>query len=173
MQGCAVSPSSTRGESDARRAIAVADSLREQSEFAHAAEAYTLVAGRYPSSNVYPRAVRNAGFLLASPANSARDDSAAIRWLSLYATLPASEAERDGISLLGNALQETIALRAQSTHLTAEADSLYALSKRQSAAILVEQRKSRELEEKLKEAMTELAKLKSVDVRTARSRRSR
>lgn len=173
LSGCGTAKPQAGEDSEAQREIAVADSLSRSSHFAQAAAAYASVAAHHPTSSVYARAARNAGLLFASPANPAHDDSVAISWLTVYANLPASDEERDGISLLINTLQETITLRATSARLTVEADSLYVVSKKQSAAILVEQKKSRDLEERLKEAVAELARLKSVDVRTARSRRPR
>ncbi len=82
--GCSSSDNLSNTEREAQRHMAVADTLERASALKEATLEYALVARNYPSTSVYPTAVRKTALLLSSPANPAANDSASRYWLSVY-----------------------------------------------------------------------------------------
>ena len=76
-----------------------AAALEDSSEYHQAAQEYSIVAERYPSTSYYKTAVWKAALLSIHPANSEIDYSAALYWLQVYLGLPLSPEEKDSAAL--------------------------------------------------------------------------
>jgi hypothetical protein len=70
-------------------------------------------------------------------------------------------------------IQSLTGARAETARMTATADSLSAVTRRQGAALSAQMRRTADLEQQLQQTVEELRKLKEIDVQVSKSRRQR
>jgi hypothetical protein len=164
----ACSPKTTAeydAESRAEYHMRVADSLETMYALREAALEYKLVAELYPATSHYPNAVRNTALLYSNPANPAVDDSLSLQWFQTYLTLPISREEKVKAEIYVTMLKRLTALRREISRRSAIVDSLQNITRRQSGDLATRTRRNQELELELKKTMSELERLREVDVR--------
>ena len=170
LQGCSSTGVVSDEEIQAQRLMATADTLESASAITKATNEYLLVAEHFPSTSVYPRAVRNAGLLLGSPSNPAANDSASQYWLNKYLALALPPEERLMIKMY-LAMVRRITTLSDSLHLQTEAvDSLASVTRKQTTEAISRNRRLQEMEAELQRVSTELKKLKEIDIRISKSR---
>ena len=157
-------------EVQAQRHMAIADTRERASAFKTATGEYLLVAERYPSTSVYPLAVRKVGLLLGSPSNPAANDSASRYWLNTYLTLAETPEEKQLIQMYLRMAYRVVSLRDSLEIQTASIDSLTALTHKQLSEATSRNHRLQELGAELQRVSAELRKLKEIDVRISKSR---
>ncbi len=174
MVGCAtpVPPPEQPGpeESEARRHLSMADSFEKASAFGEAVSEYTFVAENYPSTSVYPEAVRKAALLYSTPSNPVANESSALRWLQTYLALPLSEAERRQVELHIALLKQIQSLKSSIAYEKNLRQKLSKLATQRGADLLELAKRVQELEIALEKAAQEIQDLKEVDLQTSRVR---
>lgn len=168
--GCSSSDNLSNAEREAQRHMAVADTLERASALREATLEYALVARNYPSTSVYPAAVRKAALLLSSPANPAANDSASQYWLAVYLGLSRAPEERQIIEMYLNMVGRVKTLRDSLIRETALSDSLAFAVRKQANEASARGKRVQELEAQLQKTTDELTKLKEIDVRISKSR---
>lgn len=170
MYGCSSSDVVNDVEIEARRHMAIADTLEQAFAWKEATLEYKIVAERFPSSSVHATAVRKTAFLLSVPSNPAANDSASLYWLTTYLDLTKSSEERQIIQMYLTMVGRVRILRDSLTRQNALHDSLVAGARKQAGETASRARRILELESELEKAANELKKLKEIDVRISRSR---
>lgn len=170
IAGCSSSGSLNTAEFEARRHMAIADTLEQASSLKEATLEYSLVARKYPSTSVYPTAVRKTALLLSSPSNPVANDSASQYWLSIYLGLTRSPEERQIIEMYLNMVGRVKTLRDSLTKETALSDSLAFAVRKQGNEVSSRGKRIQELEADLQKTTEELNTLKEIDVRISKSR---
>jgi hypothetical protein len=173
VAGCGTLVGEHGEEAEARRQVELARTLEAASNLREAAHEYSMVAQRYPNSSVWPTAVRKTAILYASPLNPSRNDSISLVWFAAYQSLPLNPLEKDVV-------QSHVALQGRMKALDDELnrqkeanDSLSVSVKKLAAAATAQGRRTQELEAQLRQTSEELKKLKEVDIRLSKNRRSR
>lgn len=170
LGGCSTSKVVPDVDVQARRHMAIADSLERSSLLSMATLEYQIVAEQFPSSSVYPAAARKTALLFGSPENSAANDSASLYWLQRYAEVSPSPEEKQVIQMYLAVVSEVRALRDSLSLKGALVDSLAALARKQATDATARIRRIQELDTELQKASNELRKLKEVDEQISKSR---
>ena len=168
--GCTASDNLSTAELAAQRHMAIADTLERASDLKRATMEYSLVARNYPSTSVYPAAVRKTALLFSLPANPAASDSASQYWLSVYLGLTRSPEERQMIEMYLRMVGRVKVLRDSLAKVNALSDSLAFAVRKQANEASARGKRVQELEAELQKASDELKKLKEIDVRISKSR---
>jgi len=150
--------------------MAIADTLERASAFKEATLEYTLVAERFPATSVYPAAVRKAALLFSSPLNPIANDSISRYWLTRYLDITHSPEEKQIIQMYLKMVDRVTWLRDSLSSQTAFSDSLAVVARKQTAEAAARAKHIQELEAELQQALSELKKLKEIDVRISKSR---
>lgn len=169
--GCVSSRVDSDTEGRAARHMALGDSLEQAYVLDQATLEYQIVAELYPASSAYPSAVRKASLLYLNPDNPIRNDSLALRWVSIYLGLPSQLPDREDARTEHLLLERIVALEQRFTHRRHAADSLTAIIRRQDTQLLNQAQQLQSLQNELRQVRQELDKLKQVDVQINRSRR--
>jgi hypothetical protein len=164
LTGCAPSQNAGSADGDAEAVLAFAESLEADSLLEQATAQYAIIAEQFPTTDVYPLAVRRVAFLYAHSDNPAHNDTLALRWMKIYQPLARTREERQEVGVVTSLIQQNMTLREQLAREAASGDSLATLLRRQG-------RRVRDLETELQQVGDELRRLKEVDVRTSRTRR--
>ena len=170
LAGCSSQLHGSRSELQARNHMDRAAALEDSSEYHQAAQEYSMVAERYPSTNYYKTAVWKAALLSIHPDNSEIDYSAALYWLQVYLGLPLSPEEKDSAALYVAMIEHINGLESELSSLVAEKDKLQTVVQKQSNDFVTVTQRLSQLETNLTQAQAELKKMKEVDVRMHRSR---
>ena len=170
IAGCFSQVRSSRSELQAQNHMDRAAALEDASEYHRAAQEYSIVAERYPSTHYYKTAVWKAALLNIHPANTEIDYNAALYWLQVYLGLPLSPEEKDNSKLYVAMLEHINALESMLSAFVAETEKLQAETQKQSGDIVTATQRLSQLEADLTHAQAELVKMKEVDVRMHRSR---
>ena len=170
VAGCSSQFHGSRSELQARNHMDRAAALEDASEYHQAAQEYSIVAERYPSTNYYKTAVWKAALLSIHPANSEIDYNAALYWLKIYLGLPLSSEEKDSAEIYVAMLEHINVLESILSAFAAEKEKLQAVAQQQSSDIVTATQRLVQLEADLILAQAELKKMKEVDVRMHRSR---
>jgi hypothetical protein len=170
LWGCGSTGTFNEFEYQARKHIALADSLEKVPSLRESLLEYRLVAERYPSSSVYNGAVLKTALLYSNQDNPAANDSAALYWFNRYLVLTPMEGEKQIVRMYLETLGESKALRDSLRVTTTVKDSLESTVRRQSTESAARIKRVQELESELQKASLELKKLKEVDVRISKSR---
>jgi len=151
--GCTALFPDRLADSEARQHISLAKSFEQGSELKEATLEYTFVAENYPSTRYFAEAVHKAALLYSMPSNPAANESAALRWLQTYLTLPIPDREKSRVRLHIALLEQTLSLK----------DSI---SRERS----LRDKQIQDLEAALRRVTQELEELKRVDAQTSKSR---
>ncbi len=170
IAGCFSQVRSSRSELQAQNHMDRAAALEDASEYHQAAQEYSIVAERYPSTHYYKTAVWKAALLNIHPANTEIDYNAALYWLQVYLGLPLSPEEKDNSELYVAMLEHINGLESMLSAFVAETEKLQADTQKQSGDIVTATQRLSQLEADLTHAQAELVKMKEVDVRMHRSR---
>jgi hypothetical protein len=170
FSGCDIIPVTGESDGRAQRRMKTADSLEQEGNFRSAAAAYASVAEQFPQSSYYPAAVRRAALMYSISPYAAANDSAAYRWYLAYLTLNLSRPERENVRVSVELLHRVLLLHAQIEQIYTSSDSLAVLSKKQSTTLNADAHRMQELELELKDAKSELRKIKEIDIRLSKSR---
>jgi cell division septation protein DedD len=170
IAGCFSQVRSSRSELQAQNHMDRAAALEDASEYHRAAQEYSIVAERYPSTHYYKTAVWKAALLNIHPANTEIDYNAALYWLQVYLGLPLSPEEKDNSELYVAMLEHINGLESMLSAFVAETEKLQAETQKQSGDIVTATQRLSQLEADLTHAQAELVKMKEVDVRMHRSR---
>ncbi len=171
MAGCSTAFVDSDTEARAARHMALADSLEEALAFDEATIEYQIVAEHYPSSSAYPSSVRQTALLYMNPENPMRNDSLALRWVSMYLALPVSWSDRENARAQLHLLERVTALQHDIIRRQHATDSLLAVTRKQDALLSSQAQQLQVLQNELKQVRQELDKLKQVDVQINKSRR--
>jgi hypothetical protein len=168
--GCSSTGGLSDPETQARRRMAIADTLERASALKEATLEYTIVAERFSGTSVHAAAVRKAALLYSSSANPAANDSSSRYWLTRYLDLTRSAEEKQIIRMYMAMVDRVALLRDSVARQTVANDSLSALARRQTGDLTTRAKRMQELEAELQKASDELKRLKEIDVRVSRSR---
>lgn len=171
MGGCSSSRMDSDTESRAAYHMALADSLEKALTLDQATLEYQIVAQHYPSSSVYPNAVRKTSLLYLNPDNPMRNDSLALHWVSTYLALPIQWPDREEARVQLALLERVTALERDLGRRRHVADSLAAVTRKQDAQLSAQTQQLQALQNELRQVRQELNKLKQVDVQINKSRR--
>lgn len=170
LSGCGLFTAERSAEPEAAYRMWLADSLEQEGMFQRAATHYAAVAAKFPQSSFYPSAVRRAALMYSISPFSPRNDSAAYRWYVAYLSLPMKKPERENVRVSTELLHRALRLHAQIAQISAAADSLTVLTKRQSASLNADTHRMQALDLELQRAQAELKKIKEIDLRLSKSR---
>ncbi|HUV78365.1 MAG TPA: SPOR domain-containing protein [Desulfobacterales bacterium] len=170
VAGCFSQFRGSESELQARNHMDRAVALEDASEYHQAAQEYSIVAERYPSTNYYKTAVWKAALLNIHPANSKIDYNAALYWLKVYLGLPLSPEDKESAALYVAMLEHINVLESILSAFAAEKENLQAVAQKQSSDLVTVTQRLSQLEADLTQAQAELIKMKEVDVRMHRSR---
>ena len=170
VAGCFSQFRNSESELQARNHMDRAAALEDASEYHQAAQEYSIVAERYPSTHYYKAAVWKAALLSMHPASSEIDYRAALHWLQVYLGLPLSPGEKDRAALYVGMLEHINDLELILSAFAAEKEKLQAVAQQQSSDLVTVTQRLSQLEADLTQAQAELIKMKEVDVRMHRSR---
>ena len=160
--------SDTAEESQAKRHMRLASSFEQRSSLRQALVEYTIIGEHFKNSTVYPAAVRKVAVLNCSPNIPIASDSAALYWFRTYLTLDPPPRDREDAETCISILQRLVMLKEYLTLKTSTSDSLFAVSRKQSAELLSKTRRLQEVEDALNEVNSRLKRMKDVDVQTRR-----
>jgi hypothetical protein len=170
IAGCSSASMISDFESQARRHMAMADTLERAESLKKATLEYTFIAERFPTTSVYPAAVRKAAFLYSMSSNPAASDSASAYWLETYRRMARSPEEKQLVEICLMMVERVRNLRDSLSNQTGISDSLAITSRKQSTELASRGKKIQDLEAQLQRASEELLKLKEIDMRISTSR---
>jgi len=170
LYGCSTSSTISNAEFQARRHMAIADTLERSYALREATTEYMIVAEHYPSTSVHPAAVRKTAILLSAPSNPAANDSASHYWLGTYLNLSQSPEEKQIIQMYLKMVDRVKGLHDSLMWEGVVSDSLATLARKQMGEVASRGRRVQELEVELEKASSELKKLKEIDVRISKSK---
>lgn len=160
-------------ELEARRKMELARALEASGALREATHEYAMIAEQYVDADIRPAAVRKAAHLSVHPQNPARSDSAALSWLQIFQGLPVSIEERENAAVLASVIKRLDSVEHLNAWQSATADSLFLVAKKQFVTIASQGKRIKDLETELEQSVSELKKLKEIDVRVSKSRRNR
>jgi hypothetical protein len=169
IAGCASIPDRD-SESRAQRHWFLADTLEREGALREATMEYSIVAEHYPGTRFHADAVRRVALLSMNPLNPAASDSVSMAWLRTYLALSVSVEEKENARMYITLLQRIGSLRGDVARQQVSADSMAASSKRATNELALRAKRIQDLENELKEAKSELERLREVDIRISRSK---
>lgn len=159
-----------KSESEAREFMDRAAAFENSEAYLQALKEYAEVAGRYPSTSYYKRAVWKTALLNIHPDNPEINEAAAHDWLQVYLGLPLSPEEKEAATAFVSMLEKTNNLKIELSDIITQKDKLAAVSQKQADDMEAGAQRVKELETELANAWDELQKMKAVDVRMHRGR---
>ena len=145
--------------------------LERSGDYSQAAQAYALVAEEYPSTSYYATAVHKAALLNINPSNSEMDVDEALKWFTVYLSLPISDKEkeivRSNIALLKQLknLQNDLAkTSSEKEKVSSEKKKLLSLVRKKSGQMEASTQRIKTLESDLSKTQAQLKEMKKVDL---------
>ena len=145
--------------------------LERSGDYSQAAKAYALVAEEHPSTSYYATAVHKAALLNIHPSNSEMDVDGALKWFTVYLSLPISDKEkeivRSNIALLKKLqdLQNDLAkTSSEKEKISSEKKNLLSLVRKKSGQMEASTQRIKTLESDLSKTQEQLKEMKKVDL---------
>ena len=169
--GCSTPLIYVKTELEARDHMTDAAELEKSEDYSQAAQAYALVAEKYPSTAYYATAVHKAALLNIHPSNSKMDVDGALKWFAVYLSLPISDKEkefvRSNIALLKKlkSMQMDCAKTSlEKKKISSEKKNLVSLVRRKSGEMEANTLRIKTLESDLSKTQGQLKEMKKVDL---------
>ncbi len=169
--GCSKPLIYVKTELEARDHMTEAAELEKSEDYSQAAQAYALVAEKYPSTAYYATAVHKAALLNIHPSNSKMDVDGALKWFAVYLSLPISDKEkefvRSNIALLKKLKNMQMNLAKTSSEkkkISSEKKNLASLVRKKSGEMEANTLRIKTLESDLSKTQGQLKEMKKVDL---------